>query len=283
MYDQASDPAALKNLAPTAHAVADTLDSQLSGFLQKTSSAQTQQAKLDPALQDKLHALGYMGFDAGSPDHDGKSLVNPTDKTVVVNRLEAAIFDLEEGRHQKALGELNKVVSDPDAVNAYLEFGIALARHQRYQDALPLLRTAARKLPNSAAAHYELALVLVNTRQWAAALPEMTAASKLKPDSVQLHFFIASVYGHLNQIPSAIAEYDKALTIDPDDFDTNLTYGRLLLQLGRLDAALLKLGTAVRVRPQSAEAHGFLAQAYAQAGRMEDAERERAAAANSGH
>src|ERR1700692_1557125 len=39
LYDESSDPGTVKNLAPTAKAVADTLESQLSDFRQKTSSA----------------------------------------------------------------------------------------------------------------------------------------------------------------------------------------------------------------------------------------------------
>jgi arylsulfatase A-like enzyme/Tfp pilus assembly protein PilF len=280
LYDQSSDPGAIKNLAPTAKAVADTLDAQLSDFRQKTTSTETQPVptKLEPSQSESLHALGYIASEASTSKSKGRSLVNPKNKIAVVNRLQDALFDLEQERYSKAMEEFRKVVSDPDAVDAYLEFGIAMARVQRFQDALPLLRMAVRKFPESVVAHYELAKALVNTGQWAAALPEMQAASALKPDSAQFHFFIAAVYGHLMRVPEAIAEYKKALEIDPDYFDANLTYGRLLLQMGHPDTALAKLSQAVKVNPESPAAHWFLANAYQQLGQAEDADRERAKA-----
>lgn len=278
LYDQSSDPSAVKNLAPTSKAVANTLDAQLSDFRQKTTSAHGEPAKLNASQAENLHALGYIASDAGSSNSNGKSLVNPKNKIATVNRFQEALFDLEQERYSKAMVEFREVAKDPDAANAYLEFGIAMARVQRFQDALPLLRTAARKLPESVVAHYELAKALVNTGQWASALPEMQAASALKPDSAQFHFFIAAVYGHLTRVPEAIAEYKKALEIDPDYFDANLTYGRLLLQMGHPDTALPKLSQAVKVNPESPAAHWFLAEAYQQLGQAEDANQERAKA-----
>jgi predicted Zn-dependent protease len=278
LYDQSSDPGAVKNLAPTAKAVADTLDAELSGFWQKTSSARSEPAKLDPAQLEGLHALGYMASDAGSSHRPGKLFVDPKDKVKVAYELQLALFDLDEGRYDKAMSEFREAVRDPDAVRAYLEFGIAMARQNQYQNAVPLLRTAAAKLPKSTVAHYELAKALVNTGQWGAALPEMQAASALQPDSAQFHFFIASVYGHLNNVPGAITEYEKALKIDPEFFEANLTYGRLLLQMGHPDQALPKLNRAVKARPDSQAAHWFLAEAYQQLGKTEDANRQRAMA-----
>src|SRR5260370_19363622 len=50
LYDQSSDPDSIKNLAPAAKAVADTLESQLADFQQKTSSVRTEPTKLDTTL-----------------------------------------------------------------------------------------------------------------------------------------------------------------------------------------------------------------------------------------
>ncbi|MGC2246228.1 MAG: sulfatase-like hydrolase/transferase, partial [Terriglobales bacterium] len=277
LYNQAVDPKATHNLAPAAKAIAGTLAAQLSEFEKKTSAGHTQEGKLDQAQIETLHSLGYMAADA-STTNPAKAKVNPKNKIEDVNRLQDALFDLEERRYDEALAKIRVVLKDPDAVNAYLEFGIAMARHERYQDALPLLREAAKKIPESVVAHYELSKALVNTGQWQAALPEMQAASVLKPDSAQLYFFVASIFGHLNKISNATEEYEKALKIDPDNFDANLTYGRLLMQLGHADTALPKLSRAVQVRPDSAEAHKFLADAYQRLGQMENADRERAAA-----
>jgi len=279
LYDQTSDPDALRNIAPSAKAVAGTLDAQLSDFRQKTSSSPTEQTKLNPAQTEALHALGYLASEGGKENRIDKPLVDPKDKVEVVNLLQEAVVALEENRYGDAIADVCKVVRDPDAVNAYLEFGIDLVRHKRYQDAVPLLRGAVKKLPNSAGAHYELGIALVNTGQWEAALPEMQAAVALKPGSAPLHFNLAAVNIRLKHVPEAVKECEKALEIDPNHFDANLSYGRLLLQQGHPDAALPGLIRAVKVRPNSAEAHSFLAEAYQKLGQTESARRERDKAA----
>ena len=70
-----------------------------------------------------------------------------------------------------------------------------------------------------------------------------------------------------------------AIELDPNHFEANLTYGRLLLLEGHPESALPKLNRAVEVDPESSEAHGFLAVAYQRLGKLQDAERERARAA----
>jgi arylsulfatase A-like enzyme/Tfp pilus assembly protein PilF len=278
LYDQSSDPGGVKNLASTSRATADTLDAQLSDFKAKTSSARHENIQLNSAQAESLHALGYMTTDAENPDPKDKPLVDPKDKVEIANQLQNAIFDLEEEHYDKAMAELRNVVKDPAADHAYLEFGIAMARHERFQDALPLLQTAVKKLPDSVVAHYELAKAFVNTRQWAAALPEMQAASVLKPDSAQFHFFIASVDGHLQKFPEAIVEYKKALAIDPNFFEANLIYGQLLLQMSQSERALEVLKKAVEVNPSSQAAHWFVAEAYRKLGQTEAASQEKAKA-----
>ena len=278
LYDQTLDPKALKNLAPTARAVADTLDTQLSEFRDKTSSSRGERSRLDPAQAESLHALGYLASNEGKENRIEKPLVNPKEKVEIADLLQEAIVALEENRYNDAMADIRKVVRDPDAVNAYLEFGVDLVQHKRYADAVPLLEKAVEKLPGSASARYELGIALVNTGRWEAALPQMQAAVALNPDSASLHFNLAAVNIRLKHYSDAIAECEKALALEPDHFDTNLTYGRLLLQQQHPDTALPRLVRAVAVRPQSAEAHFFLAEAYQELGQTENANQERAKA-----
>jgi arylsulfatase A-like enzyme/Tfp pilus assembly protein PilF len=280
LYDDSVDPLAGKNLALSSRAVAQTMDAQLSEFLKKTARGDPQKHRIDAAQVANLGALGYLASAEVVSKTQETSKVNPRDKVETVNRLQDALADVEAEKYQQALKKLQLVIRDPDAARAYLEFGIAMARHSQYKEAIPLLRTASRKIPDSVVAHFELAKALVNTGQWQAALPEMQVASDLKPDSATLHFYVASVHGNLRQIPEAIAEYKKALAVDPDFFDANLTYGRLLLQLQRPQEALPLLKHAVEVRPDSAQAHRFLADAYDKLGQAAEAYRERSAAEN---
>jgi arylsulfatase A-like enzyme/Tfp pilus assembly protein PilF len=279
LYDQSSDPDALQNLAAASKAVADTLDGQLSDFQQRTASAQTEHAKLDPAQAESLRALGYLASDSSGSKDKAKAAIDPKDKIGIANELHRALVDMEEDRFDDAIVELRDMIQqEPDASAGYLELGRALVYRQRYQEALPILRTAAERTPESGMAHYEFALALIKTGQWEAALPEMQAAVVCTPSSAQMHFYLAAVHLRLKHVPEATSEFDKALELDADHFQANLKYGEMLVVQGKTAAALPKLIRAVKVDPKSAEAHAFLAEAYQQLGQPQNANRERAKA-----
>jgi arylsulfatase A-like enzyme/Tfp pilus assembly protein PilF len=280
LYDQSSDPDAAKNLAPAAKAVADTLESQLTDFQQKTSSAATAPTKMDPTQAEKLRALGYLASDSVGSNSDEKSAVDPKDKIEIANKFHRSLVDMEEDHYEEAATEMREVVRlQPDLASGHLELGRALVHLRQYQEALPVLRIAAEKNPKSGMAHYELGLALIKTGQWEASLPEMQAAVVCTPNSAQLHFYLGAVHLRLKHIPEATAEFDNSLKIDPDHFLTNLKYGELLFREGQAEAALPKLTRAAKADPESAEAHAFLADAYEQLGQAQNANRERAKAA----
>jgi arylsulfatase A-like enzyme/Tfp pilus assembly protein PilF len=279
LYDQSSDPAALTNLAPSAKAVAETLESRLTEFQQKTSSAASAPTQVDPAQAEKLRALGYLASDSASSNTDQKSDVDPKDKIEVANKFHRSLVDMEEDHYEEAVAELREVVRlEPEIASGHLELGRALVHVQRYQEALPVLRTAAEKNPKSGMAHYELGLALIKTGQWEASLPEMQAAVVCTPNSAQLHFYLGAVHLRLKHIPEATAEFENSLKIEPDHFLANLKYGEMLFRLGQPEAALPKLVQAAKTDAESTEAHAALADAYQQLGQEQNATRERAKA-----
>jgi len=281
LYDQSSDPGALRNLAPSAKAVAETLDGQLSDFRNKTSAAPVAQRHLDPTEDNNLRALGYLGSSVDDSKDKQKALIDPKDKIDFVNKLHKTLFDLDNDQHDQAVAELHEIVRqyDSDAAFADVEFGRALIRSEKYQEAEAILRTAVEKDPGSSVGHFELGLALIKQGRWDAALPEVQAAVDHMPTSAQFHFYLASVQSRLNHMPEATKEFEKALEINPEHFLANLTYGRLLLRDGHPDAALPRLSRAVKIDPESAEAHAFLAEAYEKLGQAQNASEERAKAA----
>jgi len=280
LYDQFSDTAAVQNLAPAAKAVADTLESQLANFQQKTSSVQAEPTKLDPTQAEKLRALGYLASDSVGANSSEKQAIDPKDRIEIANKFHRSLVDLEEDRYDDAIAELREVVRlEPDIASGYLELGRALVHVRQYQEALPVLHTAAEKNPNSGMAHYELGLALIKTGQWEAALPEMQAAVVCTPVSAQLHFYAGAVHLRLKHIPEATAEFENSLKIEPDHFMANLKYGEMLFREGDAAAALPKLIRAAKTDPKSAEAHAFLADVYQKLGQAQNASRERAQAA----
>ena len=283
LYDQSSDPEALKNLAATAQAVADTLDSQLESFHAKTAVAKTGHPEIDPAAAENLHALGYLASETGSGNDDPtKAAIDPKDKIEVANTLHDALIDIEEDRYDDAIPRLEKVIQEePETSTAYLELGRALVHVKQYQRALPPLRTAVERMPNSEAAHYQLGLALVKTGQWEGALPEFQAAEATTPGSAQLHFYLAAIYTRLKRIPDAFREFEATLKLDPKHYEANLLYGRVLFLEGKPQQALPKLQEAAKIQPDAMQAHAFLADAYMELGQQAKADRERSLAQRS--
>jgi len=159
----------------------------------------------------------------------------------------------------------------------YLELGHALDQQGRYQEAVPFLRTAAEKAPESMMVHYELSLAFVGLDQLEGALQEMQAAVVCQPGSASLHYNVGSLHVRLRQLPQAAKEFEKSLALDASYFEANLAYGRLLFMKGDADAALPRLIHAVKLKPDSAIAHSFLADAYGELGKTAMAAREQAA------
>jgi len=278
LYDLPLDPDALKNLSSSAKAVADTLDTQLSGFVAKTSSARTENTKLDPLVAERLHALGYVASDRNPSQDSGKAAVDPKDKIELANRYHRALVKMEEGQYAQAIGELRELVTrDPDIPGAQFDLGSALVHQGLYEEALPFLRTAAEKWPDSAPPHYQLGLALGDLGQLEPALKEMQAAVACQPSSANLHFLVATLLAQMDQTPEAMKEYKKAIELDPRHFEANLTYGRLLFVQGRASAALPILIRAEKLKPESMEAHMALADVYTKLGEDDKADRELAA------
>ena len=277
LYDQSSDPLAAVNLSTSAGAVAETLDVQMTAFLEKTSQQKNGSLMLDPSQAQKLRALGYLASDKASPKSKGGVAIDPKDKIQVANRFHRDLVDMEEDRYDKAIADLRDLATqEPDMSMVDLELGQALARQGRQQEAMPFLRAAAEKDPTSPFPHYQLAVNFIVLEQFSAALQEMRAAEACAPNSAQYHFFVASLQARILNLPEAEKEYDEALKLDPNYFDAYLNYGRVLLMEEHPDAALSKLLQAEKLRPQSADVHTALAELYVQIGDVAKAQRERA-------
>ena len=279
LYDQSSDPGAVQNVASSAVAVADTLDSQLSSFLEKTSDAPKGAGKLDPAQMEKLRALGYMGSDMGNTRSAGANLIDPKDRIEVANRLGRDLVDMEEDRFDQAIADLRDMADhQSDVPQVYLELGQALNHVKRYQEAIPFLRTAASKAPDASSPYYQLGVAYVNLEQYRNALEAMQAAVVRNPNSPQYHLRVAYLQNQLLNLPEAEKEYKKTLELDPEYFEAHLEYGKMLALAGRINAALAQLAEAEKLRPESPEPHASLAEIYAQIGEEAKANRERALA-----
>ena len=276
LYDQSNDPGAERNLAAASTAVADTLESQLEAFQRKTTSEKKEQAKLDPAQEENLRALGYLASGAGQHDDGKETGADPKDKIEIANMLHESLVDIEEDRYEAAIPKLQHVIErEPETSSAYLELGRALVHLKKYEEAMPVLKQAVEKMPTSGMPHYELGIALVKTGQWEAALPEFQTAVKSMPKSAQMHFYLAAVFARLKRVPEAAQEFEETIKLEPDHYEANLLYGRMLFLERQPERALPLLLHAAKVEPESRQAHAFLSDAYMVTGQDKKAAQER--------
>jgi arylsulfatase A-like enzyme/Flp pilus assembly protein TadD len=279
LYDQSQDKLEQHNLAKTSPAVADTLQTQLDQFHERTSSYQNSSAAVSAQQSESLAALGYVSSGNVTATRDPLQGPDPKDKIQIANVLHQGMLAVEDARYEEAIPLLQKVVQDnPYIAAAQLQLGIALARTRRFEDAIPALRKAVEEVPDSIPAQYELGLALYQSGQWKESAPFFEAVAKKRPNFADAQYSLASVYARIERVAEAMDLLRRAIQLEPQHFQANLLLGRILTLQGNAQDGLPNLKEATAVEPESREAHQFLADAYTQLGMQEDAHRERAEA-----
>jgi tetratricopeptide (TPR) repeat protein len=283
LYDEIADPQATRNIADARARVADGIDAELRQFLQRGAKATDPSARrtIDPALAERLAALGYVAGSSASPPAAGAPGIDPKDRIQIANALHGAVLAVEDGAFQKAIPLLEKVTaSDPGIHIAQLNLGVARARQKQYARAIGPLKKAIALQPEVMIAHYELALALYETGELKTAASHLQIVASRMPKWADARYSLASVDARIDRIDEATTELRAALALEPRHFRANLLLGRIFTLQGQAAAAVGFLQTATSVQPSSAEAYQFLADAYEKSGRAADAAaaRQRAAA-----
>ena len=260
LYNQATDPAEIDNLAGSSKAVSDTLASQLDDFRSKTSQTLVDLGKPDPEKLQKLQALGYVGSDTAPAAGRKKARpgADPKTRIEIANLLHDAMFDVEDARYEQAIPLLQRALAvQPEMPVANLQYGIAQARLKHFDLAIAPLRKAVTAQPDNGMGHYELGLALFETGDWKEAAPEFEASAARAPRWADAHFSLAAVYARIDRVPEAMTELDTTLGLSPDHYRANLLRGRILSLQGNPLGALDNLEKATQVQPDSSEAHSF--------------------------
>jgi len=276
LYNQATDPAAMHNLAGDSKAVADTAAAQMAEFRRKTVGENTEKTRLTAAQAESLHALGYLGSEsAAANDPSGEVGADPKEKIAIANLLYEALIHTENGRYQEAVPILEEVLrQEPHAGVAYLQLGRAYVSLKEYQKAIAPLQRVVETTPDNSLARYELGCALVKTGQWNEAAPQFEAAVSQMDSSSMMHFYLALVYEKTSRNDQALAEFQNAVRWDPENFPANLMLGRMFVKHDKPADALRYLQKAATLRPDATDPHQFMADAYTQLGKQASASRE---------
>jgi tetratricopeptide (TPR) repeat protein len=139
------------------------------------------------------------------------------------------------------------------------------------KDALPALESAARCMPQDAAALLNWGNALGRAGRLEDARLSYGRALALRPDFAEAHHNLADVELELGCIEEAIASCRRALKVKPNFAEAHQRLGIALARLGRFEEAIASFRDALAVRADFVEAQVNLAAAQRRIGRLDEA------------
>jgi tetratricopeptide (TPR) repeat protein len=142
--------------------------------------------------------------------------------------------------------------------NTLCAMAIAFASGGRFEDSIPLFRTALASEPDFGEAHQGLAQALNSTNQHAAAAVHYQRALQYFPERDYLHYGLGNVWARQQKWQDALSCYGQAIRINPDHWEARVNRGNVLMSLNRNDEAADDFRQALRVNPSFAPARQAL-------------------------
>ena len=153
----------------------------------------------------------------------------------------------------------------------YLRLGGSSAFYGEYGLAIRRFKKALAFRPNSAEALTNWGAALARQYKLDEAREKFSGALALEPDHQGAHFELAMVLGKLRLIPDAARHYREAIRLDPTAAQPHLHLGSLLVDVGEFDEGIEHLTEAARLDPKDTQAHVWLGTAMARGGRADEA------------
>ncbi len=279
LYDLAKDPGELHNLFADKKAVAGEMRAQLSGLIRDNSAGKEMAEKtgLDPALMERLKALGYAGFSGGGgdPTITDRNLPDPKDRIATYELISDAIADSQHGRYADSIEKLKAALkTEPKSVPAHYLQGLNYYRSGMFAEAVEELEKTVALSPDYALAVFNLGMSQARAGQIDAAIVTLQRALQLDPTNFEAAYNLGVAYIQKSDLPSAADAFRRSIAVNPDLARTHRALGETLLYQDKVDEALAELRRAVELAPQEPSVHQSLAKALAAKGLTAEAEEE---------
>jgi len=278
LYDLTNDPGELHNLFTEKKAVAEEMRVKLAGLIRDYSAGKEMAEKtgLDPALMERLKALGYAGFSGGSdPTISSRDLPDPKDRIVAYELMSDAIADSQHGRYQESIDKLKNVVkTDPNSVPAHYLIGLDLYHLKMFAEAADELQRTVQLSPDYALAFFNLGMAQAHAGQMDAAIATLQKTLQLDATNFEAAFNLGVAFLQKKDLESAAAAFRQSATINTEFARGHHALGETLLYQGKLDDAIVELRRAVELAPQEPPMHESLAKALTAKGLTSEADEE---------
>jgi len=278
LYDLANDPGEVRNLFNEKKAVSEEMRAKLAGIIRDYSAGKelAEKTGLDPALMERLKALGYAGFSGGSdPTISSRDLPDPKDRIVTYELISDAIADGQHGRYQDSIDKLKNVVkTEPNSVPAHYLEGLDYYRLKMYEQAVDELKKTVELSPDYALAFFNLGMAQAHAGQMDDAISTLQRALQLDPTNFEAAFNLGVAFIQKQQLVPAAEAFRQSTTINPEFARGHRALGETLLYQNKIDEAVSELRRAVELAPQEPMMHESLAKALASKGLTAEADEE---------
>ncbi|MGB6631341.1 MAG: sulfatase-like hydrolase/transferase, partial [Terriglobales bacterium] len=278
LYDLSKDPGEVHNLFTDKSAVAEEMRAKLNAMIRNYSAGKEMAEKtgLDPALMERLKALGYAGFsgggDAGVSD---RNLPDPKDRIAAYELISDAVSDSQHGRYKESIEKLKNVVkTEPNSVPVHYLQGLNYYRLKMFTEAVDELQKTVQLSPDYALAFFNLGMAQAHAGQMDAAIATLQRTLQLDATNFEAAFNLGVAFLQKRELEPAAAAFRQSVSINPELARGYRALGETLLYQNKLDEAIAELRRAVELEPQEPIMHESLAKALAAKGLTAEADEE---------
>src|SRR5262245_9375141 len=165
------------------------------------------------------------------------------------------------------------VVADvPDGAKPHFDYGSALQKEGKLDEAIEHYRTAIQLNPKYAEAHLNLGSALTSQAKFDTAVPHMETALRLEPNNGDFHLMYANLLQRIGRNDDAAFHFQTGTRLKPNSADAHYTYAAFLVAVGKDDDYISELRTVLRLKPNYPYAELRLADGLFANGNMKEAE-----------
>lgn len=271
LYDLAEDAAESVNLADRRQAKAQQLATLLEEL--RGDPAAVEPGRVDPEVEERLRALGYIGSAPATTASDGP-LPDPKDKLPLFRRLTSAQGALQAGNPAAAEAMLEEIVAqDADIVDAWFTLGNARFAQGDHAGAADAFHATLQLNPGYDLALANLGLARRRMGDLEAARADFEALLEISPDHANAHFHLGEMELEAGD-PAAAREHFRS-GLEANDGMAGLRFGLgvALFQLGDLERATRELQRVEATAPSYPRLRYYLALVAERRGDLAAAER----------
>jgi tetratricopeptide (TPR) repeat protein len=272
LYDLATDPEELRNLATSDPEKLQTMQARLIDFESRLVSRPVAVVQLSVVERRALASLGYAGGANAAPRGPvPESLPDVKDMLPLDIAVEEADKLIKEGALDPAIVQLRTVLRRaPGHAAASWSLAQAMSKQSLDDEAIEVFRALLAARPDCYQGHLGLAITLMKN-DLPAAIPEFRKALEIDPELSDAHYNLAQALMQTGQPDDALAHLDTLVELDPRHRGAYQWRAHVLTQMGRIDAAVADYRRVLTFTPESAEAHFNLGATLARQGAVKEA------------